>query len=267
MQPNSLQRREAQVREIVQLELARDMMAEHMRAAKEEMPSLPDESDIPPYLRCRGYSASSLDNWDDPHQPPEFTVYVSGHAEWDGHTWYKIECALKGQDLDKSWCVERRLLHLRGSLHDPLKAGLGSAYVDMFQSVPFASRGGGPGTTSQLRFWMRKLASCITGGKVPPRLTALTLCFLETPKCQPESCILDAVVAFDKHSLHASDDLQDMEPNTSQPQKDKTSADSAAQHGYMTSLRTAATHGYMTSADAAAAHGYMTSADAAATHG
>merc|ERR1712098_571582 len=100
-----------------------------------------------------------------------------------GHTWYKMKCSLKATGSEAcEWEVERRLLHVRQFLHDPVKLSLGGRYSEHFAHACFASHGGIPGTTSLLRDWHRALATCINKGFAQPTLVALVHRFLETPE-------------------------------------------------------------------------------------
>mmetsp|Transcript_10756 Transcript_10756/g.19911 ORF Transcript_10756/g.19911 Transcript_10756/m.19911 type:complete len:225 (-) Transcript_10756:16-690(-) len=149
-----------------------------------EIPEPPKPHDVNAFLQKRGYevigekgtlsgiSGGSL---------PVLEIYVYGHEEWEGHTWYQMECSLNEVSKPCKWEVQRRLLHLRKSLHDPVKEMLGLAYKFHFSHAVFASHGGIPGTTTQLRDWHRALAKCINTGGADAALVALVLSFLAVP--------------------------------------------------------------------------------------
>lgn len=113
---------------------------------------------------------------------PQLTVEVTGHREALGHTWYGLQCQLRaGEGLVASWTVQRRLVHLRSGLRDPLQELTGVDYEVLFREAPFALRGGLQGTTARLRDWFLALGRGVNSGVVPPRAVALLLIFSGAP--------------------------------------------------------------------------------------
>lgn len=135
---------------------------------------------------------------------PQLALTMLGHEECGGHTWYMIECHVKGltepamvlrydasgerppagfreAELELRWRAPRRLLHLRESLHDPLKLTLGTSYTSLFGSAPFARAGAPPGTTARLAAWLNKLAQLINKEALPAGLLSRTLLFFHGP--------------------------------------------------------------------------------------
>eukprot|EP00929_Paragymnodinium_shiwhaense_P003400 TRINITY_DN103895_c0_g1_i1.p1 TRINITY_DN103895_c0_g1~~TRINITY_DN103895_c0_g1_i1.p1 ORF type:complete len:268 (-),score=77.19 TRINITY_DN103895_c0_g1_i1:98-901(-) len=157
------------------------------------------------YLNTFGYSVvgPQADQWAagegaeeegrGPFPQLQLTLKEEGHEEHAGHTWYLIDCVLMGggnvrlgENGALSWRSPRRLAQLRESLHDPVKAALGEAYVDVFAEAPFASRGGFGGTTAKLQKWLPTLSGLINDKQMSPHSVAMVLMFfLGPPPKQP----------------------------------------------------------------------------------
>merc|ERR1719408_189071 len=61
------------------------------------------------------------------------SVRITNHVEENKHTHYHVECSLTwpaddGTHVAQSWGVERRLVHFRNDLHDPVKRELAGSY-------------------------------------------------------------------------------------------------------------------------------------------
>mmetsp|Transcript_70563 Transcript_70563/g.147793 ORF Transcript_70563/g.147793 Transcript_70563/m.147793 type:complete len:450 (-) Transcript_70563:156-1505(-) len=166
-----------------------------------------------PYLKVWGYDVIDADNW--LHLTmigPTLSMKVEvsrewpGHAEHCGHTWYMIDCCMKGkfdkhsiadegngnpqqiimldaeQDCEVySWRAPRRLAQLRDCLHDRVKEVLGDDYPKYFGDTPFARYMGPPGTTDRLAKWLDRLAEVVNKGVFRPSLVAKILAFLRGP--------------------------------------------------------------------------------------
>lgn len=148
--------------------------------------------EVAAYVGRFGYRAGNPQHWlqDDSAadvQPHLTLGVINGHAEkgnTEMHTWYALQCriSLKGSSATFRWQVERRLLHLRRMLHDPIRTQVAKTYGDVFKGAHFAKRGGPPGTTKRLEGWLGALAAVINKRDVSPALVALTLRFLEAPE-------------------------------------------------------------------------------------
>merc|ERR1712048_47404 len=103
-----------------------------------------------------------------------------------GHKWYQVHCTIKRRDMPYTrWTAPRRMVQVRGDLHDRVKEMLGENYDTLFEESQLDSRGA-PGThtggaTVRLGSWLVKLANMITNGEVPPSVAALTLLFFQAP--------------------------------------------------------------------------------------
>eukprot|EP00928_Gymnodinium_smaydae_P044627 TRINITY_DN29763_c0_g1_i1.p1 TRINITY_DN29763_c0_g1~~TRINITY_DN29763_c0_g1_i1.p1 ORF type:complete len:267 (-),score=54.93 TRINITY_DN29763_c0_g1_i1:130-810(-) len=118
-------------------------------------------------------------------------IAVLGHEEEHGFTMYQIRCTLRcacdvdtGEMENLSWVVKRRLCELREDLYDVIVKSLGPEYDVQFAGVPFAMRGGPPGTSSRLRSWLEVLAACINTRGMAPELCAQLLCTLGAPTAE-----------------------------------------------------------------------------------
>lgn len=144
------------------------------------------------HLRGYGYRLADATSWQPQPQSADggteqsvgavLELAVTGHEELEGHTWYVLKCSLGAPGARRlQWSVKRRLAQLREGLHDPVKFALGNAYGQQLGAVPFAHKGGLPGTTARLRGWLGALAAAINVGGCPPSLVWLALHFLEVP--------------------------------------------------------------------------------------
>merc|ERR1711957_233685 len=108
---------------------------------------------------------------------PEETWY--GHQE---HQWYGIRCqlTLPGMPM-RRWAIQRRLVHIRTWLHEPVRQELGELYDELFEDAHFVSRLElDPGSDMErLGPWLWSLAKCINEGRILPQLLAQMLSFLE----------------------------------------------------------------------------------------
>mmetsp|Transcript_106406 Transcript_106406/g.297974 ORF Transcript_106406/g.297974 Transcript_106406/m.297974 type:complete len:383 (-) Transcript_106406:255-1403(-) len=149
---------------------------------------------VPSYLADRGYAALDTLTWalvgpsEWENRMPVVAFSVTRHEEAGAHTWYTVEAELAAIDgsARQRWKAPRRLLHMR-QFHDYLKQLLSAdGYDRIFSScaggrVPFASRGGMPGTTSKLHTWLCALANAVNDGRTTPAVVAATLHFLRAP--------------------------------------------------------------------------------------
>jgi hypothetical protein len=113
-----------------------------------------------------------------------FSIVVNGHEEKDGHTYYQIRCSLLNPDNNKSvssWACEKRLCELRADIFEPVVESAGEAYEPMFYDVPFALRGGLPGTTDRLSQWLERLVICMNTGRLQGDICALIFYHFQTP--------------------------------------------------------------------------------------
>eukprot|EP00927_Polykrikos_kofoidii_P024720 TRINITY_DN22410_c0_g1_i1.p1 TRINITY_DN22410_c0_g1~~TRINITY_DN22410_c0_g1_i1.p1 ORF type:complete len:390 (+),score=72.15 TRINITY_DN22410_c0_g1_i1:168-1337(+) len=138
------------------------------------------------YVEAYGYEAACHLTWQTKptsgSSSPELQLQVTGHVEEGGHTWYVIECSLKCLDVCPKplrWRVQRRLVQLRESLHDPVKKALMDDYVKQFGDAPFARHGGLPGTSARLQEWLNALSRSIDNGVCSPSVVAHVLQFLD----------------------------------------------------------------------------------------
>lgn len=138
------------------------------------------------YIEAYGYQAACDRSWRELPRlgtsSPELQLQVTGHVEEGGHTWYIVECTLVCLKLGPrplKWRVQRRLVQMRESLHDPVKEALDDDYVRRFGDAPFARHGGLPGTSARLQEWLSALARCINVGGCPPAVVAHVLQFLD----------------------------------------------------------------------------------------
>jgi len=97
------------------------------------------------------------------------------------------------------WHAQKRLVHLREGLHDPLADRLGKDYSRLFSKAPFALHGGPKGTSARLTKWLARLADCVNRGSVEPEVVALILRYLDAP-------------LLPDHSAHHEDLLLSAEP-------------------------------------------------------
>ena len=79
--------------------------------------------DITPYLESLGYDMSAWGSKGASSSQPRLNLGVDSHSELDGHTWYRISCHLTHPGR-RHWSLERRLMHIRRFLHDPVKEEL-----------------------------------------------------------------------------------------------------------------------------------------------
>lgn len=161
---------------------------------------LPEASQVPSYLKKLGYPVADATAWATVPVGsvvvwPKLEIQVTGHSEDGGHTWYHVDCVLTlpvgaisaSADAPNPirWRAPRRLRQLREDLHDRVRSELGAEAFKTLIPEMFAMRGGLPGTTALLNVWSQSLARCITAGRVPPRVAAYVLQFLETPADEP----------------------------------------------------------------------------------
>eukprot|EP00930_Biecheleria_cincta_P027759 TRINITY_DN19431_c0_g1_i1.p1 TRINITY_DN19431_c0_g1~~TRINITY_DN19431_c0_g1_i1.p1 ORF type:complete len:579 (-),score=98.26 TRINITY_DN19431_c0_g1_i1:112-1848(-) len=143
-----------------------------------------ESSMVVPYLAPYGYCAASPEEWVSSSQEnkAQLDLSVAGHSEQGGHTVYHVQCRLEADGLvSLHWVTQRRLGHIRDSLHDVVKNEMGKSYADAFANAPFAMRGGFGGTTQRLQKWFQSLAVCVSKGLAPPALVAQLLLFLDAP--------------------------------------------------------------------------------------
>lgn len=145
-----------------------------------------ESASVPVFLEPYGYLASDPREWQTCDRQPELCIRVTSHIEVDRHTQYHVECSITwpakdGTHLTFTWGVERRLLHFRLGLHDPIKRELRSSYGRLFRDAHFAQRYGPKGTTEKLNRWCCRLAHCINSRTVPPIAVMLTLKALNAP--------------------------------------------------------------------------------------
>lgn len=150
---------------------------------------------VVPYVASFGYTPKTDMAWGHSQQTPKaaggpgskplVTLRVREHFEAAKHTWYVIECSLllegPGRVPRLDWLAPRRLAHLRGHLHSPVKQASGDLYPVLFEGARFARRSGPPGTTRKLHAWCGALADSINSRQAPPLVAALALVFLEAP--------------------------------------------------------------------------------------
>jgi len=147
-----------------------------------------EASEVIPYLGSMGYKVFERPicglTWVQGAEMPKFLVRVSGHEEFEKHTYYSMSCEVKlpGQAVAAMrWQLRRRLWHLRAGLHDPVKTDLGVFYAKSFGQSRFARYGGLPGTTHRLDEWCQALARCIGDRDVTPVVAAAIFKVLGAP--------------------------------------------------------------------------------------
>lgn len=138
------------------------------------------------YLRDLGYHGIASTSSPDEARYAGLTLQLDlwWHSEQKGHTWYAVGCHLVAEEEpttpNRHWTVERRLVHFRELLHDPVKSELGSrVYAQHFGDTPFASHGAPVGTSDRVKAWLQVLANLINNQQVPAQIAARTLRFLE----------------------------------------------------------------------------------------
>lgn len=144
---------------------------------------------MPVFLAPYGYLASNPREWPDLlayEKHPDLSIRVTSHTEVDRHTQYHVECSITwpskdGTHATLTWGVDRRLLHFRLGLHDPIKRELRSSYGKLFRDAHFAQRYGPKGTTEKLNRWCCRLAHCINSRTLPPIAVMFTLKALNAP--------------------------------------------------------------------------------------
>jgi len=144
------------------------------------------EASVVPYLKQFGFIAQNAHSWEKGIQQPDVRLgMVDGHRKHGKckNTWYVIIGTIIVADasLTQRWQVERRLVHIRVLLHDPVKRELGNGYSLYFATARFAHHGGIPGTTLQIRAWLAALSKAINVGALSPTVVASIMRFLETP--------------------------------------------------------------------------------------
>eukprot|EP00811_Abedinium_folium_P002145 NODE_11967_length_1254_cov_6.396628.p1 GENE.NODE_11967_length_1254_cov_6.396628~~NODE_11967_length_1254_cov_6.396628.p1 ORF type:complete len:407 (-),score=117.46 NODE_11967_length_1254_cov_6.396628:32-1165(-) len=137
-------------------------------------------------LHAYGYACVDAETWRvRPLVPtPALHAVIEGHIELCGHTRYLLRCSFKtATPRQFHWRVCRRLLDLRTVLHDGVKRLLGGGgYATLFDGVPFAHKGGVPGTTLRLARWLAALCDGINAGRCPPSVVFMVLQFIDAPK-------------------------------------------------------------------------------------
>jgi len=142
--------------------------------------------DVAQFLSKFGFVPPDAQSWGDHTSPPELRFTIDGHREMGTpiyHTWYAIVGKLMaGQSSARSWMVERRLVHVRSMLYEPLRREWGEQeYGRYFKDRPFPRRGAPPGTTARLQSWLTALSEAISFGAISPAFTASIFRFLEAP--------------------------------------------------------------------------------------
>lgn len=136
---------------------------------------------------------------------PRLSITMCEHREVDNHTHYDFKCRLESDQGVLDWKGSRRLNQLRSDLFNPVVDLLGtSSYAQLFREVPFAMRGGVPGTTQRLSRWLRRLADCVNQGHVSPALASRILQFLGTPRLPEHESYAAAAAAAAYESLWRS---------------------------------------------------------------
>lgn len=177
------------------------------------------------YLQRFGYSATSESSWEAGAARPDLLLGpIHGHSEKNNtsgstHTWYTVHGSLSNvrgsQSKATCWQVERRLVHLRMLLHDPLRIELGSSYDSLFSGAHFAHRSGPRGTTTRLESWLGMLAKQINVGRISPKLVAMVLRSLEAPELERHA----AREAFSKVRQQSREELTILEYLNSEREK------------------------------------------------
>lgn len=162
------------------------MVAESMAKARGLPPDLEPEA-VRDFLLQYGYKARDHQCWvlaSTEHQP-QLMINLSSHIEFGNHTQYELECRVQarpGTGMEEIvWRTIRRLKHLRGGLHDPVKRAFGSQYNQYFGSTPFAHHTAPAGTTARLKSWFGSLATCISSGILEPHVVAHVFRVLDGP--------------------------------------------------------------------------------------
>jgi len=161
-------------------------VAESIAKARGLPPDMESEA-VTEFLLQYGYNAYDHQCWvsaSAEHQP-QLTINVSSHIEFGNHTQYEFECrvqARQGTGIEEIvWRTIRRLKHLRGGLHDPVKQALGLEYNHYFGHTPFAHHTAPAGTTARLKAWFSSLATCISLGSLKPAVVAHIFRVLDGP--------------------------------------------------------------------------------------
>lgn len=138
------------------------------------------------FLQQYGYEAVSDECWttlSNGEAEHMLDISINEHHEVDRHTLYSIDCILILDGLRRlEWRADRRLTQIRNQLHDPLRKQLSSTYSQIFDSAPFAHRGGPAGTTARLDRWFNALATSINSRACSPGVVSTLLQFLDSPE-------------------------------------------------------------------------------------
>jgi len=143
------------------------------------------DDDVVTLLSKFGFAPQDAQSWGGNTSPPELRFTTDGHREMGkpGHTWYAIVGKIiEGQSSARSWMVERRLVHVRSMLYEPLRREWGDKkYSRYFKNRPFPRRGAPPGTTARLQSWLNAMSEAISFGATSPAFIASIFRFLEAP--------------------------------------------------------------------------------------
>lgn len=199
---------------------------------------LPD-ADVAAYLQAFGYAAADAERWRPVHPDEARPVLTMGdvlsHTEMERHTWYKFSMHITVTGMKGlHWTVERRLVHLREWLHDPVKLQLGAEYKEYFENAPFASHLAPPGTSERLCGWLKALSQYIADGRAKPKLLALLLRFMEAPTHrQPQKLSPRCTVDEEIREVAAADLAKNGEEVGVGPSQPATSPPPIAEAGAM----------------------------------
>jgi len=186
---------------------------------------------IPEYLLERGFAALDTITWalagpsEWAHRMPVVRFAVRNHEEAGSHTWYTLEACFYTPDCTQrqAWKAPRRLLHVR-QFRDHLRSSLGKeGYNRIFttntgERVPFAARGGVPGTTLKLDAWLCALANTINDGATTPAVVAATLHFLRAPPLADDAeCERSPSQVVDSSPVCSPMAASDVSPHPCQP--------------------------------------------------
>jgi len=148
---------------------------------------------VPEFLHAYGYRATDASTWlvappgTGSEPAPRLELHVTGHEDRRRQTWYTIVCTLERHGCTRlEWRARRRVSILRDELYSRVKFEIGqckgfSPAARHFEDVPFALKGGLPGTTTRLDSWFGALAVCINTGGALPATVARVVQFLEAP--------------------------------------------------------------------------------------